>query len=174
MGVRPQARFVKDVTAPDGCVFAPGEEPWPYPCRIVCVGGDPMGSPPDGFIVPPVPKGEMCDVRVKLIAPTQPKRYVGYWRLITPSTESNPGGVRFGQRFWIDISVASTNSSMEQTLPSSSSDSRVDNDLVKWSQELQQLADMGFLDCDQNIQLLEREEGQVSKVIEFLLANALP
>jgi len=65
-----------------------------------------MNSPPGGVLVPPVPAGEVGDICVELIAPSIPGRYVGYWRLITPSTRINPGGVRFGQRLWIDIAVS--------------------------------------------------------------------
>lgn len=111
--VRPQARFVGDVTLSDGSVVAPGtamvktwrvvnsgKVAWPQGCRVVCVGGDRMMAPFAGVEVPSHPVGSTCDVSVQLRAPTKPGRYVGYWRLITAENQ------RFGHRFWVDVSVA--------------------------------------------------------------------
>lgn len=113
--VRPQAKFVLDVSIPDGSVVAPGQKflkswrirnngssVWPPGCRIVNVGGDPLGSPIGGVFVDPLEPGHVADLSVPLVAPVRPGRAVGYFRLITPDNN------RFGHRFWVDITVDGT------------------------------------------------------------------
>lgn len=199
---RPRSKFVADVNVPDGCVVQAGAKftkiwrvkntsehnlAWPNQCRIVCVGGDLMGSNPTGVLVPPVPAGEIADICVNLTAPSTPGRCVSYWRLITPSTSANPGGVRFGQRLWVDIAVAPPEASKDAQVPTeqpqeepsappttateNSNEPNQDQLFQKWSKELQQLAEMDFLDWEKNIELLELDEGDVTKVVERLVLD---
>jgi len=109
---RPQAKFVADVSLPDGSVVSPGASisktwrlrntgniPWPAGSRIVHVGGDSLGLPAAGIAVDPVEPGHIVDVTVPLIAPSRPGRVVGYFRIMTADNQ------RFGHRIWIDLNV---------------------------------------------------------------------
>mmetsp|Transcript_52367 Transcript_52367/g.90098 ORF Transcript_52367/g.90098 Transcript_52367/m.90098 type:complete len:737 (+) Transcript_52367:175-2385(+) len=108
---KPMARFVADVTIPDGTEVAPGAsftKTWkmrndgavafPAGARLVNVGGDLMeGAPrPVGAHGP----GEEFALGLELQAPLRPGRYIGYWRLQAPE------GHHFGHRLWVDVRVA--------------------------------------------------------------------
>lgn len=106
------ARFVADVTIPDGTTVNPnqnyfkiwrlrneGTESWPAGTRLEFVGGDKISSQ-DWVVTPTVAPGEETDITVGITAPSKPGRYVSYWRL------SQTDGSRFGQRVWADIIVA--------------------------------------------------------------------
>lgn len=107
------AVFEADVTCPDGTVLAPsqafdkvwrikngGKTKWPVGCKLLCVGGDRLQAP-DSVPIPSVQAGSTIDVSLRMITPSQPGRYTGYWRLCTDD------GTRFGQRMWVDINVVS-------------------------------------------------------------------
>jgi hypothetical protein len=178
--VRPRATFVADVNFQDGSVLQPGTHftkiwrvensskdiAWPNQCRIVCVGGDLMGATPSGFLVPPLPPKQVGDICVQLIAPRNPGRYIGYWRLVTPQNE------RFGQRFWVDVTVENVGSRRDSENDTVTQRVAVaDVDLDKWALELQQLANMEFLDCEKNVALLEQFKGNLEEVINSLLSK---
>lgn len=106
------ARFVADVTMPDGTPVTPnqsffkiwklrneGASAWPLGTMLGHVGGDKL-SMSDCVPVEVTEPGEECDITVDMIAPSKPGRYVSYWRLI------HPDGSRFGQRVWVDIIVS--------------------------------------------------------------------
>jgi next-to-BRCA1 protein 1 len=106
------ARFVTDVTIPDGTTLNPnqqyfkiwrlrneGTESWPAGTRLEFVGGDKV-STQDWVAVPIVNPNEETDISVGITAPTKPGRYVSYWRLCQRD------GSRFGQRVWVDFFVA--------------------------------------------------------------------
>mmetsp|Transcript_400 Transcript_400/g.518 ORF Transcript_400/g.518 Transcript_400/m.518 type:complete len:970 (+) Transcript_400:710-3619(+) len=188
--LRPRSKFVADVTIPDGSVLRPGEKftkiwrikntsengvAWPNQCRIVCVGGDMMGCNPGGVLVAPLPAGSSGDICVDLTAPSAPGRSVGYWRLITPSTSVNPGGIRFGQRLWVDLAVSDSAPFAPATAPEvpnpAASNVTGDDGFGKWGEQLQQLAEMDFLNVKVNVELLEEEGGNMTKVIERLLLD---
>lgn len=106
------ARFIRDVTVFDGTEVSPsskftkiwrmrneGAVPWPQGTRIVFCGGDRLAaaeSVPVGRVEP----GAEVDVAVDMAAPDRLGRYVGYWRL------AGPAGRRFGQRVWVNVTVA--------------------------------------------------------------------
>ena len=114
-----QARFISDVTVPDGKVFEPGETftktwrlknvgscAWTSGYDIVFSGGDAMGAPAavqvtNGTVHP----GNNVDVSVELTAPAGEGTYRGNWQLRDPS------GVIFGienstsELFWVEIKV---------------------------------------------------------------------
>jgi len=105
------ARYVQDVTIPDGTVLAPsstfiktwrmrneGTNAWPEQTVLMFVGGDKLSASETIAIAPPAP-GQEVDVAVNMVAPSVPGRYVSYWRL------SGPEGNRFGHRVWVDIIV---------------------------------------------------------------------
>lgn len=109
-----------------------GNEPWPENCRLVFVGGDLIGAPPNGIEVPSVKPGETIDIAVPFYAPDEPGRYTSNWRMYAPNYNvpnnttkdgKKKKGVRFGPRVWADIFVerppsssSSSGSSDEQTV----------------------------------------------------------
>jgi next-to-BRCA1 protein 1 len=124
-----KARFVNDVTMPDGSEIAPcstfyktwrvrndGESDWPDGCHLVSAGGDFLLDPKQGnnFVLrQPVPvtlAGSEIELTVELCAPSTTGRHVGYFRL------ENPEGSFFGQRLWADIRVHEADMSVSMTL----------------------------------------------------------
>jgi len=115
---RPMARFVNDVSYPDGTKVEAGarfvktwtmrndgKSAWPHDTQLIAVGGDKMVALPDahragggGVPVPAAGRGEEVEVSVELQAPPRPGRYVGHFRM-------QAGGARFGHRVWADIVV---------------------------------------------------------------------
>lgn len=116
---KPEARFVLDVTLPDGAELQPaqqltktwrmrnsGSAPWAPSggdLLLLHVGGDQLAAKPVTRLAcqPPGP-GQEVDVSVDLVAPSQPGRYVGYFRLAEEGVERHQ---RFGQRVWASILV---------------------------------------------------------------------
>jgi len=116
--IRPMARFVTDVTIPDGTKLSPGEKfvktwtmrndgkgNWPVGSRLMSVGGDNMTvgtTAKEGVLVVPACReilpGQQVEVSIELQAPSKPGRYVGHFRM-------QAGGHRFGHRVWADIIV---------------------------------------------------------------------
>lgn len=126
---KPMARFVKDVTMPDGSEIAPcstffktwrvrndGPCDWPEGSHLVSAGGDSMINPKlidkteVRQTVPAVAKGEEVDITLELCAPNASGRYISYFRLETPE------GNYFGQRLWADIRVSEMDMSMSMSL----------------------------------------------------------
>jgi next-to-BRCA1 protein 1 len=111
-----QARFVEDMTIPDGCVVSPsaslrkswklensGETAWPLGCRLEIQAGNPtfgIQAESNQVGLPALQPGEYAVADVDVRAPAAPGRYTTYWRVCDPS------GTQFGHRFWIDIVVA--------------------------------------------------------------------
>jgi len=106
------ARFVKDVTIPDGVTLAPGTKfiktwrirnsgatAWPEQTALHFVGGDLLAEV-TSVHVGAIKEGEETDISIEMIAPPAAGRYTSYWRLC------GPDGVRFGHRIWTDITVA--------------------------------------------------------------------
>ncbi|HEY9814610.1 MAG TPA: NBR1-Ig-like domain-containing protein, partial [Candidatus Obscuribacterales bacterium] len=104
------AKFIKDVSVPDGTAFAPGSSfvkswrfentganGWPSGTMLKCISGNPMGGQP--VLVNYVAPSSQVDIVVNMTAPKEAGRYCGYWRLFTPQ------GVAFGHRVWVDIFV---------------------------------------------------------------------
>jgi hypothetical protein len=120
------ARFVRDVTMPDGSEVAPystfyktwrvrndGLGNWPEGCHLVNAGGDMLLDPKLDDLrqsVPAVASGEEVELTVELRAPTTTGRHVGYFRL------QNPEGSYFGQRLWADIRVNESDMSVSMTM----------------------------------------------------------
>lgn len=196
------AVFEGDVTCPDGTVLTPGEpfdkvwklrnggyNPWPIGAVLSCVGGDKMQSPAS-VLIPSVLPGKSIDVSLRMVAPTKAGRYTGYWRLSTPD------GNRFGQRLWVDINVMEPEE--QAAVKMDTTETRADarplasvgttaaepsvatpavvttesTDALRWSDELQVLADMGFTDTTRNVVLLTQHNGNMDLVITELLGAA--
>lgn len=119
----PKMTFVRDVTVEDGSAFAPGvvftkvweiknsgAASWPEGVVLAHVGGRDLGVvPADAVAVPPLNVGEKCDVAVEMCAPLAEGRARGDWRLKTAD------GTGFGNKLWIDVTVATTMATDEDT-----------------------------------------------------------
>ncbi|CAI5716979.1 unnamed protein product [Hyaloperonospora brassicae] len=161
---------------------------WPVGAVLSCVGGDKMQAP-ESVLIPSVQPGKSIDVSLRMVAPAKAGRYTGYWRLSTPD------GNRFGQRLWVDINVMDT----EELTPVSTGGAeevRADNasaavvpsevegstvatpsvaetesiESLRWSDQLQVLASMGFANETRNLALLTQHDGNMEAVITDLLS----
>lgn len=113
-----EARFVSDVTIPDGTEFLPGATfrktwrlrntgscTWTSGYAIVFDSGNAMGAPASVSIPGNVPPGSTVDVSVNFVAPPSPGDYTSNWKL------RNSAGVTFGlgatgaNPFWLKIKV---------------------------------------------------------------------
>lgn len=110
---KPKARFVRDITIPDGSIVAPGTvlvkiwrirndgtENWPNDCVVVPAGGDLLTLPDHQTAVESIAAGEESNIAIQLTAPLESGRHVSYFRFQTKD------GVNFGHRLWCDIRVA--------------------------------------------------------------------
>jgi len=166
------ARHVKDVTFTDGTEIAPSTAfvktwkmrnegcVWPAGCRLMFVGrnSDQMGGP-DFVPVPvegPVQPNQEVDVSVPLLSPSEPGRFIGYWRLCTPE------GKKFGQRVWVSITVTGSSSSSDDVVIAESSEGA-------YEELVQQIEQMGFnLKKKALVRLLQKHNGQLDKVVQVL------
>ena len=110
---KPMARFVRDVTVPDGTTVQPnqvfaktwlvrndGSSRWPAGCVLTNAGGDNLlQSPTLEQPLPQLEVGEEATVTVQLDAPPAIGRHVAYFRCKTAD------GSFFGQRLWADVRV---------------------------------------------------------------------
>ena len=135
---KPMARFVRDVTMPDGSEVQPcsvfvkcwrvrndGASAWPAQCRLVSAGGDdllPEGSSELCCVVPSASAGEEVDISAQLVAPSAIGRHVGYFRL--QDNEQN----WFGQRLWADIRVTDDDVAWQMISSSSVIEDEVEDD----------------------------------------------
>ncbi|HEX2989990.1 MAG TPA: NBR1-Ig-like domain-containing protein [Anaerolineales bacterium] len=120
-----QAQFVRDVSIPDGSIFAPNAtftKTWRLRNAGTCTwsgyslvfdSGDSMSgtSPsPIGTVSP----GQEIDVSVNLTAPASAGSYRGHWRIRNSSGVLIPvlGGTQ-GKSFFVDIKVAVTSSGLD-------------------------------------------------------------
>jgi hypothetical protein len=120
-----QAQFVRDVSIPDGSIFAPNAtftKTWRLRNAGTCTwsgyslvfdSGDSMSgtsSSPIGTVGP----GQETDVSVNLTAPATAGSYRGHWRIRNSSGVLIPvlGGTQ-GKSFFVDIKVAITSSGLD-------------------------------------------------------------
>jgi hypothetical protein len=112
------AAYVKDVTVPDGTIFAPGTQftktwrlqnigtcSWTPSYALVYTSGAQMSGPAIAALTGNVNPGQTVDVSVNLTAPSSEGTYQGYWML------RNASGTYFGlggtakNAFYVDIKV---------------------------------------------------------------------
>jgi hypothetical protein len=120
-----QAQFVRDVTIPDGTVFAPNAtftKTWRLKNSGTCTWsgysvifdkGDSMnGASPTSLGT--VSPNQEVDISVNLTAPNTNGSYRGYWRIRNASGGLIPvlGGTQ-GQSFFVDIKVAVSSSGLD-------------------------------------------------------------
>ncbi len=107
-----EARFVDDVTIPDGTVIQPGQRftktwrmrntgttTWGPPYTLSFFAGDRMGGP-QHIPLPVVEPGQIADVSVTLTAPTTPGTHRSVWK------PRNPSGQLFEFEMFAEIAVA--------------------------------------------------------------------
>jgi len=188
------ARFVEDVTIQDGTfvdagskfvktwrMLNEGSTAWPEGCKLTLVGGQEMTV--GGISEVPVPKppapGESVEISVELVAPPRPGRYVSYWRLV------DADGVRFGHRVWVDVVaiapqealaapavVAPAPAPVAAHIPAAKPVVPVQQPASETQAQefnLQKLAELGFHDRDQNVELLRKHKGDLVKCVVELL-----
>lgn len=113
------ARFIKDVTYPDGTVVSPGEKftktwrlrnegtcTWTSAYQLVFDTGDQMGGavslPLKGTVAP----GQEVDISIELTAPLDDGLYTGYWRLRNPAGVTIPVLMGYQSRsFFVQVRV---------------------------------------------------------------------
>lgn len=169
-----------------------GPNKWPIGAVLSCVGGDKMQAP-ESVLIPSVLPGKSIDVSLRMVAPAKAGRYTGYWRLSTPD------GNRFGQRLWVDINVmvqevpatavtdtkevrfeapaaviSTGGESVNVPAPAAvvTTGPKKNEEDLRWSNQLQVLADMGFTDKARNVALLTQHNGDMDAVITGLLSSA--
>jgi hypothetical protein len=118
------AKFVTDVTIPDGTVLSPdatfikvwrmrntGTCTWEAGTKLVFSSGDQMGGPSDVPVAAPVAPGAEVDISVNLKAPGTSGTYQGKWRL------QNHTGTFFGSDIWVKIVVPGPATSTPTSTP---------------------------------------------------------
>jgi len=112
------AAFIKDVTIPDGSVYAPdtvitktwrlknaGTCTWSSNYELVFVSGNRMNGTTSVTLAGNVAPGEWIDVSTQLTTPSNSGHYRGYWKLRTPSGVLFGIGAQADTAFWVDIYV---------------------------------------------------------------------
>jgi len=188
------ARFVAHVTIPDDTEFAPntaftkvwrfrneGSGEWPEGSALMFLSrrcGDLMGAKESIPVPGTVKPGEEIEVPVNMLAPSQPGRYVGLWRLCTPF------GRKFGQRVWVKITVVNSDSEGEmvdlekmiqrQHLEEAQQDTakEIAAEPKTIAEHLKALQELGFVgDVGLHIALLKKYHGHIERVVEELLSR---
>lgn len=117
------AKFVKDVTVPDGTRFNPGASftktwqlqntgscSWDEDFSIVFVDGDQLGGDDSVPLPDQVNPGERVNVSVDLVAPNNPGTYRGDWMLEDDAGERFGLGSKADRVFWVEIRVKEVDS----------------------------------------------------------------
>lgn len=112
------AQYIKDVTVPDGTGFTPGAEftktwrlrnigtcTWNSYYDLVFDEGDGMNGDASVPIDEVVYPGNTVDVSVDLVAPTEPGKYRGYYKLRNQHNAVFGIGGDADLPFWVDIKV---------------------------------------------------------------------
>jgi hypothetical protein len=121
IGCANDARFVADVTVPDGTSFSNGQTfdktwrlrnagtcAWDTAYRFVFVGGTAM-TPSTVVNVPATAAGATVDIKVPMTAPSAPGAYTGAWQL------RSPANTFFGPRVTVVINVPGSTSASPPT-----------------------------------------------------------
>jgi len=109
-----KARHVADVTIPDNSALPAntlatktwrlrnaGTTAWPAGSQLLAVGrhGDHLNGP-ERVVVASIEPGQETEVSVPFFTPSEPGRYVAYYRMATAE------GVKFGQRMWASFIIS--------------------------------------------------------------------
>ncbi|HSQ26572.1 MAG TPA: NBR1-Ig-like domain-containing protein [Anaerolineales bacterium] len=115
------ARFVTDITVPDGTTFLPGSTfvktwrirnigscAWNSSYSLVYVSGDRFHTtravPLPGIVHP----GNMVDLSIQMVAPNTAGSYRSYWMISNPYGQVFGIGANANKPFWVDIKVSPT------------------------------------------------------------------
>jgi len=135
-----KAKFVKDLSIPDGSEFKAGEpftktwmvvnsgvNPWPVNTCLWKVSGDDMGCEQYTPIKPelygkqsPAQPKEVVEVSLDLVAPARPGQHYTVWRLGEVAKGDDGAwipGKRFGQKIWVDMKVKPADKAEKQVQP---------------------------------------------------------
>lgn len=106
------AIFVDDVTYRDGAVVAPGQAftktwrlqnngtcAWNTNYKLAFVNGEAMSGAATA-LTQTVNAGSTVDISVSMVAPSTPKSYTGYWRMV------NDSGQAFGMSIYVQVVVS--------------------------------------------------------------------
>lgn len=110
------AKFISDISIPDGIVVYPGQSftktwrmkntgssTWGSGYQLAFINGEQMGAPSAVDVPGSVTPGQEVDLSVNLIAPDIRGEHSGYWWL------RNPQGTYFGDTLWVKINVTTNN-----------------------------------------------------------------
>jgi len=186
------ARFVSDVTIPDGVEIAgntkftkiwrlrnEGTSKWPERCSLIFTDGEKMGANIE-TLVPSIAPGEEVDISVDMIAPAAPGKYVGYYRMATAE------GSRFGHRIWVEITVPVPippkapeviSVTVVPEIPKlpviviPEPPVKIDSP-YKYAEALQQLVAMGFTDVELDKKILNKHKGALINAIDELIRSS--
>eukprot|EP01102_Stenamoeba_stenopodia_P007387 TRINITY_DN206_c0_g6_i1.p1 TRINITY_DN206_c0_g6~~TRINITY_DN206_c0_g6_i1.p1 ORF type:complete len:191 (+),score=32.49 TRINITY_DN206_c0_g6_i1:286-858(+) len=183
------AVFVEDVGIQDGAVFAPGVEfekvwrmkntgtsPWPMGTQLAFKVGDKLSGTTEVFPVAQLAQpGETVNVSAALRTPTQPGRYIAYFRLIAPD------GSHFGHRIWADIVVEESKMDIDVQPPQPQPQLETEPQPQPqpqpppspFSSELEnainQMVSLGFENRAVNAEALRKASGSLEEAINLLL-----
>jgi hypothetical protein len=95
-----KAKFITDVTVPDGTAFSPGENytktwrvrnngtcTWTSDYALVFVSGEKMGGTTPQLLMTSVAPGDTVDISIDLKAPATDGNYVGNWQIRNSSND---------------------------------------------------------------------------------------
>jgi len=112
------AKYVADVTVPDGTSFSAGATftktwrlrnngscTWTTGYSLVFSSGEKMGGPDSVPLPSTVAPGQTVDISVNLTAPATPGSYRGFWQLKNASGAVFGIGTSASSAFWVDIKV---------------------------------------------------------------------
>lgn len=116
------AEFIKDVTIADGTAFSPGAEftkiwrlrnigscTWNSSYSLEHVNGERMRFSKSIPLAGNVRPGELVDIAVDLLVPSDEGRYRGYWMLSNADGETFGIGKEADKAFWVEIRVTPPN-----------------------------------------------------------------
>ncbi|MFZ1040592.1 MAG: NBR1-Ig-like domain-containing protein [Anaerolineales bacterium] len=116
-----RARFIADVTVPDGTVINAGATfaktwrlknvgscTWTTAYSLIFDTGDQMGGPSSVNLPQSVAPGQTTDLTITLTAPSTPGEYRGYWKF--EDNNNIPFGLGWSgtKSWWVDIIVSGT------------------------------------------------------------------
>jgi len=115
------AKFVADVTIPDGTNLAPGAtftktwrltnigtSTWTTSYKLVFDTGESMGASTSIALTKSVKPGESIDLSAEMTAPGTAGNYRGYWKLKNAAGQNFGIGSNANSPFWVDIKVSTS------------------------------------------------------------------
>ena len=116
-----RAQFVSDVTVPDGTRFDPGATfkktwrlrnigtcTWTNSYMMVFDTGERMGNTASVNFTSSTAPGGTVDLSVDMTAPSNPGRYIGYWKFKNTAGTLFGIGVNANKSWWVEINVTGT------------------------------------------------------------------